>query len=142
MNDELKLMLVATIAITVGIVIYQRNKKMEMKKRNFWPAFIFMGMGVVMFLAAIFGESSEQFHTRKRNEARVEPNASSYSAPTTNTSNSKTCSWCSKSFSGKHYAHLGKMAPCESSNSESSLGKYCSMKCCSEARKSTCPTCR
>jgi hypothetical protein len=34
------------------------------------------------------------------------------------------------------------MAPCQSSTSSSSIGKYCSMKCCSEARKSSCPTCR
>ncbi len=54
---------------------------------------------------------------------------------------SKICSWCNKSFSGSHYTHLGKMAPCQSSNSSSSIGKYCSMKCCSDARRSSCPTC-
>ena len=55
---------------------------------------------------------------------------------------SKTCSWCGKSFSGPHYTHLGKMAPCQSSSSSNSIVTYCSMKCCSEARRSSCPSCR
>ena len=55
--------------------------------------------------------------------------------------NSKTCSWCGKSFSGSHYTHLGKLAPCQSSNASNSIGKYCSMECCSDARKSSCPSC-
>lgn len=57
-------------------------------------------------------------------------------------SNSKTCSWCGKSFSGSHYTHLGKMSDCYSTDSSTSIGKYCSMQCCSEARKSSCPSCR
>jgi hypothetical protein len=55
---------------------------------------------------------------------------------------SKTCSWCGKSFSGTHYTHLGKMSPCQSSSSSNSIGTFCSMKCCSEARRSSCPSCR
>ncbi|WP_188051634.1 hypothetical protein [Flavobacterium sp. GP15] len=62
-------------------------------------------------------------------------NSSSYSS-------SNTCSWCGKSFSGSHYTHLGKMSDCYSTTSSSSIGIYCSMKCCSEARRSSCPTCR
>lgn len=86
---------------------------------------------------------NDYFRSNNQMEYQNTPsNTSSYSEPTTTVSDSKTCSWCSKSFSGKHYTHLGKMAPCQSSTSESSIGKYCSMKCCSEARKSTCPTCR
>ncbi len=61
--------------------------------------------------------------------------SSSYSA-------SKTCSWCGKSFSGEHYTHLGKMSDCYSTNATTSIGYYCSRKCCSEARRSSCPSCR
>lgn len=70
------------------------------------------------------------------NSSSTNSSGSSYSS-----SSSKTCSWCNKSFSGTHYTHLGKMAPCQSSSSSTSIGKYCSMKCCSDARKSSCPTC-
>jgi len=55
---------------------------------------------------------------------------------------SKSCGWCGTSFSGRHYTHLGKLVSCRSSNSSNSIGMWCSMKCCSEARKSSCPTCR
>lgn len=65
----------------------------------------------------------------------------SYSSDSSHSSN-KTCSWCDKSFSGSHYTHLGKMSDCYSTDSSSSIGKYCSMRCCSEARKSSCPSCR
>jgi hypothetical protein len=58
------------------------------------------------------------------------------------TSINKTCSWCNKSFSGTHYTHVGKLSPCYSSTSTSSIGTYCSMSCCSSARKSSCPTCQ
>lgn len=71
--------------------------------------------------------------------------SSSTSSSSTSTSTStslKTCSWCSKEFSGEHYTHLGKMSDCYTTNSSSSIGMYCSSKCCSEARKSSCPTCR
>jgi hypothetical protein len=68
--------------------------------------------------------------------------SSSSSSSNSSSSDSKTCSWCGNSFSGIHYTHLGKMAPCQSSSSSNSIGKYCSMKCCSEARKSSCPSCR
>lgn len=72
---------------------------------------------------------------------------SSYSSGSSSSSSSssyssQTCSWCGKSFSGSHYTHLGKMADCYSTTSSSSIGTYCSMKCCSEARRSSCPTCK
>ena len=69
---------------------------------------------------------------------------SNVSSSITNSSSSddKTCSWCGKTFSGTHYTHLGKLAPCQSSDDRNSIGKWCSMKCCSEARRSSCPSCR
>ena len=68
----------------------------------------------------------------------------SNSSSTNNSSNSsdETCSWCGKSFSGEHYTHLGKMSDCYSTSSSSSIGVYCSLSCCSQARRSSCPTCR
>ena len=142
MNDEMKLTLIAVCAVIVGLISYRNNKKAEVKNKNFWPAIIFIGVGISMFFISIFAESTDQFHKRKSIEIAAESNSKSYSTSTSNTNDSKTCSWCNKSFSGNHYTHLGKMAPCQSSSSESSIGKYCSMKCCSEARKSSCPTCR
>lgn len=68
-------------------------------------------------------------------------NSSSSSSSSSSSYGSKTCSWCGKSFSGTHYTHLGKLAPCQSSTSSSSIGTYCSMECCSNARRSSCPTC-
>ena len=50
----------------------------------------------------------------------------------------KTCSWCNKSFSETHYTHLGKMAPCQSSTNNNSIGMWCSMECCNESRRSSC----
>lgn len=78
---------------------------------------------------------------------RLSESSNSYSSGSSSSSSSssyssKTCSWCGKSFSGTHYTHLGKMAPCQSSTNNNSIGKWCSMKCCSEARRSSCPTCR
>lgn len=68
---------------------------------------------------------------------------SSFSSGSSSTSSSnETCSWCGKSFSGTHYTHLGKMSDCYSTDSSTSIGIYCSKKCCSEARRSSCPTCR
>lgn len=66
----------------------------------------------------------------------------SSSSSSGSSSSSKSCSWCGKSFSGSHYTHLGKMSDCYSTDSSTSIGIYCSKKCCSEARKSSCPTCR
>lgn len=43
--------------------------------------------------------------------------SSSSSSNSSSSSESKTCSWCGNSFSGTHYTHLGKMAPCQSSSS-------------------------
>lgn len=77
------------------------------------------------------------------NEAPSSTSSSSSSSSGSSSSyESKACSWCGKSFSGTHYTHLGKMADCQSSTSSNSIGTYCSMKCCSEARRSSCPTCR
>jgi len=69
---------------------------------------------------------------------------SNVSSSITNSSSydEKTCSWCGKTFSGTHYTHLGKLAPCQSSDDRNSIGIWCSMKCCSEARRSSCPSCR
>ncbi|WP_140484977.1 hypothetical protein [Flavobacterium sp. GSA192] len=83
---------------------------------------------------ASFKEMSNN-HSEYYNEETTSNGSSSYSS-------SKTCSWCGKSFSGAHYTHLGKMSDCYSTNSSTSIGIYCSNKCCSEARKSSCPTCR
>jgi hypothetical protein len=77
---------------------------------------------------------------KKLKEKEEKPNYG-YSSSSTSSSN-KTCSWCGKSFSGTHYTHLGKISECYSTDSSTSIGIYCSMKCCSEARRSTCPTCR
>lgn len=67
---------------------------------------------------------------------------SSSSNSSSSYSSDKTCSWCGKSFSGDHYTHLGKMSDCYSTNSTTSIGIFCSRKCCTEARRSSCPTCR
>lgn len=67
---------------------------------------------------------------------------SSSSSSISSYSSDKTCSWCGKSFSGEHYTHLGKMSDCYSTNSSTSIGIFCSRKCCTEARRSSCPTCR
>ncbi len=82
--------------------------------------------------------------TFKKKLAEMEEKPSSYgsSSGSTTYSADKTCSWCGKSFSGSHYTHLGKMSDCYSTNSTTSIGYYCSLKCCSEARRSSCPTCR
>ncbi|TDW52497.1 hypothetical protein EV144_1011187 [Flavobacterium sp. 270] len=74
--------------------------------------------------------------------SRYDYDSSSTSSNSSSYSSSKTCSWCGKSFSGEHYTHLGKMSDCYRTNSTTSIGYYCSQKCCSEARKSSCPTCR
>lgn len=68
-------------------------------------------------------------------------NTNSSSSTYSSSTSSKICSWCGKAFSGEHYTHLGKMSDCYRTNSSSSIGIYCSSKCCSEARKSSCPTC-
>ncbi len=74
--------------------------------------------------------------------ASEKSNYNSSSSQSSSTSyGSKTCSWCGKSFTGSHYTHLGKLAPCQSSTSSSSINTYCSMECCSNARRSSCPTC-
>jgi hypothetical protein len=65
-------------------------------------------------------------------------------SPSTNSGylSEKKCSWCGKSFRGEHYTHLGKISDCYSTSSTTSIGIYCSMSCCSQARRSSCPTCR
>lgn len=78
---------------------------------------------------------------QKKLKEKEEKPSYGYSSSSTS-SGSKTCSWCGKSFSGTHYTHLGKMSECYSTDSSTSIGIYCSMKCCSEARRSSCPTCR
>jgi hypothetical protein len=55
---------------------------------------------------------------------------------------SRTCGWCNKSFFGDYVTHLGRISDCYTSSSDSAIGIYCSFKCCSESRRSTCPTCR
>ncbi|MGG5578044.1 hypothetical protein ACPDHL_11985 [Myroides sp. C15-4] len=64
-------------------------------------------------------------------------NGSSYSGSSNSSSSylSKTCGWCGKTFRGNHYTHFGNISSCEKvSDDKPSIGKYCSMKCCSEAR--------
>lgn len=79
---------------------------------------------------------------KKKLKEKQETSSYSSSSSNTNYSANKSCSWCGNSFSGSHYTHLGKMSDCYSTNSSSSIGVYCSSKCCSEARRSSCPTCR
>tara|TARA_R110002049_G_C9014455_1_gene550896 strand:- start:365 stop:889 length:525 start_codon:yes stop_codon:yes gene_type:complete len=88
---------------------------------------------VIGYLNDQISNSREAIQKNKESSNKSYSNSSSTST--------KTCSWCSKQFSGSHYTHLGKLAPCQSSSSSNSIGKYCSMKCCSEARRKSCPTC-
>ena len=96
-----------------------------------------------LFNEDVKSEKQEQSIPPETNLGRESSGSESVSSNDNNSisSNSKTCSWCDKTFSGTHYTHLGKMAPCQSSSSDTSIGTYCSMKCCIEARKSSCPTC-
>ena len=53
----------------------------------------------------------------------------------------KICGYCGKHFSGVHYTHLGKMADCHESSDPNSIGIFCSLDCCTKARKRSCPSC-
>ena len=90
-------------------------------------------------------ETDYHFLTEKGDDylnSTSEDYSPTYNNSSSSNSYSKTCSWCDKSFSGEHYTHLGKMSDCYSTSSSSSIGKYCSMSCCSQARRNSCPTCR
>lgn len=138
------------IFVGVGLFIYaagylawlDKNKRLNQKqteKQNRHILMIFVSALVIIIgvFSGINIRHSEAAAPPLKNETTSVSNNSS-----SNSGYSKTCSWCGKSFTGSHYTHLGKMAGCQSSNSSSSLNTYCSMKCCSEARKSTCPQCR
>lgn len=100
---------------------------------------------MIMFSAYVFFiDTPNKKNNSSVKEEYVAPSSSSRSSSRPSSS-SKTCSWCSKSFSGTHYKHMGKFSGCESSNATSTLeliGIYCSNKCCSEARRSSCKTCQ
>jgi len=88
----------------------------------------------------IFGDDSASVTATEK--APIETTTRSSSSSSGSSSyGSKSCGWCGTSFSGRHYTHLGKFASCQISPSNS-IGMWCSMKCCSEARRSSCPTCR
>jgi len=95
----------------------------------------------VMCSESDYTKLSDDFLMNKSSSSSYSGSSSS-SSGSSSSYGSKTCSWCGKSFSGTHYTHLGKMAPCQSSTNNNSIGKWCSMKCCSEARRSSCPSCR
>lgn len=46
-------MLIGVAAIIVGSISYRKNRKAEMKNKNFWPAYIFVGVGAFMFIAPL-----------------------------------------------------------------------------------------
>ena len=105
-----------------------------------------IGIGFIgMMLFSKYGDTphnrEEKLIEQQLKTKEIESSNSSYESSTSTSNTSKTCSWCGKSFTGEHYTHLGKISDCYSTNSASSIGIYCSMKCCSEARRSSCPTC-
>ncbi len=68
----------------------------------------------------------------------VEPSSSD---GTNNSYSGKVCSYCGKHFSGSHYTHLGKMVDCHESTDPNSIGIFCSLECCTNARRRSCPSC-
>lgn len=87
------------------------------------------------------GLENRQIESNER-QSSYDSSSSSYSSGTSTSYSSKKCSWCGKSFKGDHYTHMGKLASCERiTNKVRSIGTFCSLKCCREDRKSSCPTC-
>ena len=103
--------------------------------------YVIIGVLIFLFLVAdkcdrdIRNEAKEKYG----NENYINTNVSSTSNADSYSSSSyevdKTCSYCAKSFTGTHYTHLGNLADCQSSTDKNSIGKYCSLKCCSESRR-------
>lgn len=131
--------------------------KVKQEISNKWKYF-FLIVGFVIMIAILnigTGKISEVFkstnsisnnNSSQSEQEAVEKekqsnNTNSSSSTYSSSTSSKICSWCGKAFSGEHYTHLGKMSDCYRTDSSSSIGIYCSSKCCSEARKSSCPTC-
>lgn len=98
---------------------------------------------VILYLSTLYNKanSKDDNKTVKEESTDIDVSDSYNSSSTTSYEKSKICSWCSKSFTGIHYTHLGRMSDCNSTSDENSIGKYCSMQCCSESRKRSCPTC-
>lgn len=100
-------------------------------------------LGALLYLGSLYNKatSKKEGNTLREETTKTEISTAYDDSGSTNYEASKTCSWCSKSFTGTHYTHLGKMSDCTSSTDPNSIGKYCSMRCCSESRRKSCPTC-
>ena len=74
----------------------------------------------------------------RRYNSRSSYNSGSYrrSGSTKSYSPLKKCRWCSRSFRGSHYEHLGKLVSCHTSSKKYPVtSTYCSLRCCSQARR-------
>lgn len=90
-------------------------------------------MGAIAYLIWLF--------TQEPKEKPEEVGRADTYTTTTSSSNepipyeqSKTCSWCGNSFSGPHYSQIIG-GSCITTNDKTSIGKYCSQKCCSESKR-------
>jgi len=116
------------------------NKNPPTKERKFNWAVLYIILFILFLLIKFLSPDSKS--EKNNNDSGTINNTGSSTESSGSSSMTLTCSWCGKSFSGTHYTHLGKLAPCQSSNSSNSIGTFCSMRCCSEARRSSCPSCR
>ena len=87
-------------------------------------------------------EKGDKYLTGEFTTEASSNSSSSSSSSSSMSDSSRTCGWCNKSFTGEYYTHFGKISDCYTSSSPSAIGTYCSLKCCSEDRRSSCPTCR
>jgi hypothetical protein len=133
-------------------IAFKNNQKINYnipQKNNNNLIYFAVFIGVILFF--FFQNNNNVVNDSNQNSSQdttTTSNSSDYSSSSTSSSSSSSyssdnkCSWCGKSFSGEHYTHLGKMSDCYSTSSSSSIGVYCSLSCCSQARRSSCPTCR
>jgi len=109
------------------------QNKMKNNLKEGYPSLIGLGIAVIFIIFMC---------NTKSNKIEPQPINNTYNN-TVNTPSTEveTCHWCGKKFTGEHYSHLGKISDCYTTSSNT-ITVYCSMKCCEEARASSCPSCR
>ncbi|RDI13212.1 hypothetical protein DEU42_103122 [Flavobacterium sp. AG291] len=96
---------------------------------------------LLLYLGSLYIKATNNAEIPLQEQQMQTSSSESYDSTSQSYEKSKTCSWCSTQFTGVHYTHLGRMSDCTSTYDDNSIGKYCSLKCCNDSRKKSCPTC-